>query len=377
MSIEINERIHCAKGTELSVYRDSLITIVGWMNFLDLIYSSFSMEACSHIGERCRRIRRVKLLFLMMIICFILSYLCVIRTKISLIDSDLLTCPMINPLRIESGRKHFSQTRVIICGLIRSHQSHIKRLEEQLSPLGKLFADYAIVIVENDSKDNTRQELIQWTTRDSHVHIIGCDNQVNTIQSCNLSLPTTIKHIPEMQRIEKMVRLRNLYLDYIDHHDLLSQYDYVLVEDFDLTSSTYFNGLFSTGFHFDHDPDIDAICSNGILYNQYLGNLLSWKTYFDPYAHKDQANRDWSTTYNELWSSVFRQYSCEENLIPVQSCFSGRTIYRYRSIRGKRYRTYYDRNQQAICEHVGFHENLRKVYLNSEMIFSIFANNNR
>lgn len=333
------------------------------------------MKENFYSNERYRRINRRKILFIViMIISFIMSYLCLIRRKIP--STESLNCPTLDSLRIKSGRKHFSQTRVIICGLIRDRQSLVKRLEEQLSSLGKLFADYAIVIVENDSKDNTRYELIQWAKRNSHVHVIGCNNQVNNIQSCNLSLPPTIKHISQMNRIEKMVQLRNLYLDYIDHHHLLSRFDYVLVEDFDLTSLTYINGLFSTGFHLDHDPTIDAICSNGILYNHFFGNLFYWNTYFDPYAHRDEINQYWSMNYNEFWSTIFRQYPCDEHLIPVQSCFSGRTIYRYQSIRGKRYRTYFDRNQQAICEHVGFHENLRKVYLNSEMIFYILANNN-
>lgn len=332
------------------------------------------------MNERHRRIHRMKIfLLLVIVISLILSYIYFthlnLRLSNSLDLSELVHCPTINPLRIEHGRRHFSKNRVIICGLIRDRQDHIERLQAQLQPIGNLFADYAIVIVENDSKDNTRQKLIQWAETDSHIHVIGCGKQTNSNRPCNLSLPATIEHIADLKRIEKMVHLRNLYLDYIDHHSRLNQFEYVIVEDLDLISFTYLNGLFSTGFHFDHDPTIDAICSNGILYNQYLGNLLSVKTYFDPYAHKDQSNANWSINYNEFWSSLFRQYSCDENLIPVQSCFSGRTIYRYQSIRDKRYRTYLDQNHQAICEHVGFHENLSKIYLNSEMIFYILANN--
>jgi hypothetical protein len=47
---------------------------------------------------------------------------------------------------------------MIICGSIRERQSHIERLKEQLNNIAKNVADYAIV--ENDSKDNTRQEFI-------------------------------------------------------------------------------------------------------------------------------------------------------------------------------------------------------------------------
>src|SRR5690349_7575194 len=150
-----------------------------------------------------------------------------------------------------------------------------------------------------------------------------------------------------------MVRLRNIYMNYIDNHYLLNQFDYVIVEDLDLTTYTYLNGSFSTGFYLNNDLTIDAICSNGIFYNSVFGNMISYETYFDPYAHKDKQNQNCSMTYNDIWSSLFLKYSCNDNLIPVQSCFSGRTIYRYKSIKGKRYQTYLDQNKQSICEHVG------------------------
>jgi hypothetical protein len=339
----------------------------------------------NHFYHCHRRFCFIKfILIICTIVFFTLSYVCFTKATLHLIDDNnnnnsifqLLQCPYINQTRVEYGRKHFSQSRVIICGLLRDRESHIPRLKEQLSTITKFFADYAIVIVENDSKDGTRRELINWAKTDSHIHVIGCENQTNSIKSCNLSLPATkIRFLPETKRIEKMVRLRNIYLNYIDNHVLLNQFDYIIIEDFDLTSYTYINGLFTTGFYLNNDSNIDAICSNGIYYNRVLGNVFSYETYFDPYAHKDKDNQHWSMTYNDLWSSLFRKYSCNENLIPVQSCFSGRSIYRLKSIQGKRYRTYLDQNKQPVCEHVGLHETLNNMYLNSEMIFYILENN--
>jgi glycosyltransferase involved in cell wall biosynthesis len=285
-------------------------------------------------------------------------------------------CSNINQTRIQYGRKHFSQSRVIICGLIRDREPHIQRLKEQLNSIAKFFGDYAIVIVENDSKDGTRRELINWANNDGHVHVIGCDNQTNNIHSCNLSLPATVQqYIPKISRIEKMVRLRNIYMNYVENHSLLKQFDYIIVEDFDLTTTTYLNGFFSTGFYLNNDLTIDAICSNGMFYNKILSNMITYTSYFDPYAHKDEENQNWGMAYNDVWSTLFRKYSCDDDLVSVQSCFSGRTIYRSKSIQGKRYRTYLDQNQQAICEHVGLHETINKMYLNSEMILYITKNN--
>lgn len=322
------------------------------------------------------------MLTLFTIMFFTLSYICFTKATFNLTNNnvdikDLLQCPKINQTKVRYGREHLSKSRVIICGLIRDRESHIERLKEQLNSITKLFADYAVVIVENDSIDGTRRELINWANIDPHIHIIGCNNQTNNIHSCNLSLAATsrVKFRPETKRIEKMVRLRNIYLDYINEHPLLSQFDYAMVEDFDLTTFTYIDGIYSTGFHLNNDSTIDAVCSNGIYYNQMLGNRITYETYFDPYAHKDQYNQNWSMIYNDIWSSFFRQYSCDDDLIPVQSCFSGRAIYRVKSIKNKHYRTYLDHNNQAVCEHVGLHETLNNMYLNSEMIFYIVENN--
>ncbi|CAF3467743.1 unnamed protein product [Rotaria sp. Silwood1] len=321
------------------------------------------------------------MLSILTVVFFTLSHIVFTKATFHLnnghyVYSQTLQCTNINKTRIEEGQKHLSQSRVIICGLIRDRESHIKRLKQQLNEIIKFFADYAIVVVENDSKDGTRRELLNWAKHDKHIHVIGCNNQINSISPCNLSLAATkIRSIPKTLRIKKMVRLRNIYMDYIEKHSLLKQFDYVIVEDFDLTTYTYLNGLFSTGFYLKYDSTIDAICSNGIFYNKLFGNMITYETYFDPYAHKDKQNQNWGKAYNDMWSTLFRKYSCNQGLISVQSCFSGRTIYRYKSIEGKRYRTYIDQYKQAICEHVGLHETLKNIYINSEMIFYVKENN--
>ncbi|CAF0986408.1 unnamed protein product [Adineta steineri] len=308
----------------------------------------------------------------------IIPHIIFATSKLSLTDDFLLPqslrCSHKNRTRLESGRLHLARSRVIICGMVRDRQARIPRIRQQIEETTRMFADYVIVIVENDSKDGTRRELIHWAQDKKvagRVHVIGCGNKVNDDRPCNLSLARTApNHLPDLSRIEKMVQLRNIYMKYIEEDTQLSQYEYLLVQDFDLVTYTYVDGLLSTGFHFNADPTIDAICANGV-YNHIL---FGRKKYFDPYAHKDEQNQKWSVLYNDIWSSFFRIYPCSIDLVPVQSCFSGATFYRYSSIKGKHYRTYLDSYKQAICEHVGLHETLKKVYLNSEMILYIIKN---
>lgn len=290
-----------------------------------------------------------------------------------------LQCSHKNRTQLEYGRLHFARSRVIICGMIRDREDQIPRLRRQIESITNIFADYAVIIVENDSRDGTRHELIRWAQdkqATGRIHVIGCGNQINDERLCNLSLvPTTPNISSSMLRIEKMVLLRNIYMKYIEDNAQFAKYEYVLVQDFDLQAYTYIDGLLATSFYLSTDPTIDAICANGILQNNLLMGMIPYKTYFDPYAHRDVQDWNWSGKYKNIWSSLFRQYPCNTGLIPVKSCFSGQTIYRYSSIRGKRYHTYLDSYQQAVCEHVGLHETLNKIYLNSEMIFYVMKNN--
>ncbi|CAF0919310.1 unnamed protein product [Rotaria sordida] len=156
-----------------------------------------------------------------------------------------LRCPHKNKTRLEYGRLHLARSRVIICGLIRDREAHISRIRQQIEEITQLFDDYAIVIVENDSKDRTRQQLIAWAQDKKvagRIHVIGCNNQVNDDRPCNLSLaPTPTNHPPTMSRIEKMVLLRNMYMQYIEDNAQLAQFDHTHTGIIQVFNSSNFN----------------------------------------------------------------------------------------------------------------------------------------
>lgn len=83
---------------------------------------------------------------------------------------------------------------MIVCGLIRDREEQIPHIRLHIQEVAQIFADYAVVIIENDWKDDTRGALIRWAQEDSiqgRIHVLGCDSQVNDVQSCNLSLAPT------------------------------------------------------------------------------------------------------------------------------------------------------------------------------------------
>jgi hypothetical protein len=103
---------------------------------------------------------------------------------------EYLQCSQHNRTELEYGRLHFGHSRVIICGLIRDREDQIVRLRQQIESVTTLFANYAVVIIENDSNDRTRHELIRWAQDKqvtSRIHVIICGNQINDDRRFNLS----------------------------------------------------------------------------------------------------------------------------------------------------------------------------------------------
>jgi hypothetical protein len=132
---------------------------------------------------------------------------------------------------------------------------------------------------ENDSTDNTRQELLAWADKNKNVTILGCGTNA---PSCKMSWPKTIGHPHDFTRIKKMATLRNLYIDYVKEN--LSDYDWLLVWDMDIIASFYKDGLLNTMNYFskDEDHNIDGICAYGVN-NDWL---LGFQDY-DMFAHKE------------------------------------------------------------------------------------------
>jgi len=105
-----------------------------------------------------------------------------------------------------------SSYKILITGLIRDCEKQIPIIKRYISALGNSVKDWRLLIVENDSFDNTRKCLLNWAFLDSRVILLGCE--INSLK-CNMKIPKTTEHDIYLSRIKKMVYLRNIYLNYI------------------------------------------------------------------------------------------------------------------------------------------------------------------
>ena len=264
----------------------------------------------------------------------------------------------VSPDSVPQSPRYFSTQRVVLCGLLRDKEEQVSFLQQSLPRLTSLFLDWAVVVVENDSSDTTREQLLAWQfSQPRHVHVLGYT------ESAPVSTFRTLQHDYSERRIRKMAALRNTYLSYVTDHPILSTYDLLIVMDLDLKSFLYTDGLFSTAYHLEHSPNISAVAANGLQLTglPFTFSLLRGLTYQDPYAHEDSFNRGKSVPqlFDNWRSNFINRFPYSAPLHLVYSAFNGFTIYRMSAVRGKRYAVHYSEHGHfVLCEHVGFHRQL-------------------
>ena len=272
------------------------------------------------------------------VICLIVWYHHIIQLKYNSVslytpESIKSSDPQVEGIlnqKVVFGAEIAKTKKVIITGLLRDTEDNIPFIIKKVEAVGKLFDDYAVLIVENNSKDKTRELLLAWAKKNSKVVILGCGVN-NTECSIDFAKTKTEGHGVSYDRINKMVKLRNISLDYIKHHPQLRLYDYTIMWDLDIIGTAYLDGILISIYELDKNADISGICATGV--RRYAGGLFS--IYYDTYAHIDEGDNfhiDRKMAHDIEKGFKHAQHPRGSELIKVKSCFSGFTIYRTSSL---------------------------------------------
>ena len=273
--------------------------------------------------------------------------------------------------RVNIGKKKAQNSKIVICTLCRNVEHNSKKSMEKLEGIGNLFNEYKIVVYENDSTDNTRNIIKNWSSINKNVHLIDCCEY----SSCNCKLKTTRGYDDgaiSNKRMYKMAFYRNEYIKYTFKH--FKDYDYLLVYDFDLSGGILKSGIYDSLSY----ENWDSISANGLTplppfcLNSTMYDALAYlpKNYFKKVYNYSPLKR-----FIKLY---LLQYS-KVNLIPVDSAFNGMTIYNMNSIKDCKYEILkYDNidDENINCEHLGFHYNMIKnnkteLFINKKMILHV------
>jgi hypothetical protein len=244
---------------------------------------------------------------------------------------------------VDVGRQRMRQARVVICGLARDIGSILPKTMARIERLGRLFADYRVVVYENDSRDNTRAQLESWESSNPRVNVLKEDrgDVVNQQVRC-------------LQRATRMAYYRNRYREYVARH--YSGFDVVIVVDTDLEVGWSYQGV----AHSFAESDWDCIGAYGIIYKRIRSDP-NVPVHFDAWAFRPDGFQPLTT--KEVNAMKWQRGAA---LVPVYSCFGGMGIYRTQALVQCEY-------GGEDNEHVCLHREMRRrgwgrVFLNPNLI---------
>lgn len=244
---------------------------------------------------------------------------------------------------------------ILIAALARDCEDSLRTNIPLIEELRSQCSWSQVVVVENDSKDGTKDLLNDWKINSNGVTIISNDFGTKTIpdKSDLIINPYTTYH-----RIDKMVSYRNLYLDHINQ--VKHPIDLVIIIDIDVIEISL-TGLINSINSF--EDKTGAVFSNGISVMDTPVGLS--EIYYDTFAVWEYPlSNEFSYSSGSLartFKSINRSIK-KSPLYSVISAFGGVGIYNYAAIKDLRYKTVLNpvNQQEAICEHIPFNQQIIK-----------------
>jgi hypothetical protein len=238
---------------------------------------------------------------------------------------------------------------VIFCCTVRNIESYVVNGLKNIDLCGKKFNDYAVIIYENDSKDKTRDLLNKY--KKNNYYYMFEDN------------------ITEPHRTMRIANGRNKILDKIKEINKDNYYQYMVMLDLDnINESGTFVSSIETCFKYN---DWDVLTGN------------QSDTYYDLWALRKNGDMEYDCwkKLKELEPNSDNEYAyvhskqkvyLPNQLLPVDSAFSGIAIYKLSSIPDTcRYIGKYDDGDE-LCEHVEFNKCIKKnggkIYINTSFL---------
>ena len=264
---------------------------------------------------------------------------------------------------IKVGYENAKQKKIVLASLARDVELRTPDSIVKMEKIGECFQDYRIVMFENDSEDNSRELLTNWSKRNDKVVLMDCCDE----GSCDCKLKTQNSYSlgwAGKKRIQKMRFYREKLLRYTTKN--FSDFDYYISYDFDLQGGLYLDGLITS---FEKD-NWDMIFARGlqsmpsitrkrlILYDSlpYISGSMD-------FHHKHSLKHMFDKFDKDLGKN-----KVGSKFVLCKSGFNGLAIYNMKSILDKSYM-----KSDFYCEHIDLHYDMytkgnNKIYYNPNMI---------
>jgi hypothetical protein len=224
------------------------------------------------------------------------------------------------------GYAAMAAARVAITGLARNVADVLPLSIGRVEDLGGLFADYRVIVYENDSTDDTRGQLERWARANRRVHVVSEDlhDPVNPTTRC-------------LARAERMAHYRRRCQELVLAR--CGQFDATIIIDLDILGGWSLDGIASTF----GSRDWDFVGANGLVFRRH-GLEPNHVRQYDTWALRFDAD----LTPLPTASAGGIVFGRGEPLVPVTSCFGGVGVYTMDAFRAGRYAT-------DDLEHATFH----------------------
>ena len=258
---------------------------------------------------------------------------------------------------------HLDRT-IIICGIVRNAERGLKRNIPEIKRLCQMSKGYKVFVYENDSTDMTKKLLKEWHDSDPANVFVSLNDTSAQPTIPSVSDVPSINPFYSQKRIDKMAKLRNAYMQFVD--DMGWSADYLVVVDLDVAKISADNIMSSFV-----REDWDAVTAFG-----YSTSPKLKRSYHDTYALTEFGDEENPQTEEKIIknSKKYANLNNDNHWVRVFSAFGGLAIYRFNSIKGLRYEVLKnnDPRVQVKCEHYSIYYQMKRrgfdrVYINPSM----------
>lgn len=224
----------------------------------------------------------------------------------------------------------------VFCLLARDCAARLKKNIPVIEYYRGFFAKSYVVVVENDSRDDTNKVLEDWKGRVAGIIIDHVDSS----------------DFSHLARIERMSACRNAYLDAVRKLDHKPEYLIVVDADVELQKIDLHSII--------HDAPSDwaGLFADGQYYCRCFGRKIP-VAYFDLFAYVPYGSSGFEFTNTQMLDNgtrADRQLKKNEYL-RCSSAFGGLGIYRYGAVEDAVYQAVENTKSRLhphLCEHLGF-----------------------